>query len=97
MLEQTTPPLSDTLASTVYIPNNVGDLPLYFSVCEQSQMDIAPARAIAASLQAAEAIALKLKYIHLIRELHSLLVCCSLSQDQYQTQLDIILGQMLAL
>lgn len=98
MNEQTTQPLSDTSAGTVYIPGNVGELPLYSSVREQSQTDI-PARATATSLrtQAAEAIALKLEYIHLIRELHSLVVCGALSQDQYQTQLDVILGQMLAL
>ena len=64
MHEQTMQPLSDTSAGTVYIPDNVGDLPVYSSVREQSQTDIS-ARATATSLrtQAADAIALKLEYI----------------------------------
>ena len=88
------------------IPKNPSGMPNYDCDPKKSQTGIIPsspkATVTLAELDhdhesAKVAIALKLMYINLIKELHSLLVCGAISHDEYQVQLDHILGQMLAL
>lgn len=93
--------LDNSNDDTVEIPANVAGLPCYASDNDREQLQTLTGTTNASTTPfvqcAKEAIALKLLYIRLIKELHSLLVCGALSRTEYQTQLDIILGQMATL